>query len=166
MLEIRPQLLWLCWSLQNDSGCSPRTRSPRDGGCGRQVGQSLNNLGNLYRDQGKYGEAEDLLKRALAIREKALSPSHPFVAGFLTNLANVFRDPGKYGEAEELYKRALVIREQALGASHPEVAWDLNNMALLYEARGESGSALAYSRKATAAVLAHRAVRFLVIFIC
>ena len=47
-------------------------------------------------------------------------------------------------------------REQALGASHPDVAWGLNNMAILYEARGESGSALAYSRKATAAVLAHR----------
>src|SRR5262249_46594332 len=40
---------------------------------------------------------------------------------------------------------------------HPDVGWTLNNMAILYEARGESGSALAYSRKATAAVLAHRA---------
>ena len=78
------------------------------------------------------------------------------MASSLTNLANVYRDQGKYGEAEGLYKRALVIREKALGASHPEVAWGLNNMAILYEARGESGSALAYSRKATAAVLAHR----------
>ena len=68
----------------------------------------------------------------------------------------MYRDQGKYGEAEGLYKRALVIREKALGASHPDVAWGLNNMAILYEARGESGSALAYSRKATAAVLAHR----------
>src|SRR5262249_46741678 len=52
--------------------------------------------------------------------------------------------------------RALAIREQALGTGHPVVAQTLNNMAILYEARGESGSALAYSRKATAAVLAHR----------
>jgi CHAT domain-containing protein len=37
------------------------------------------------------------------------------------------------------------------------VARTLDNIAILYEARGESGSALAYSRKATAAILAHRA---------
>jgi kinesin light chain len=33
------------------------------------VGQTLNNLANLYRDQGKYIEAEELCKRALVIRE-------------------------------------------------------------------------------------------------
>ena len=66
------------------------------------------------------------------------------------------RAQGKYSEAEGLYKRALAIGEKALSASHPDVARGLNNMAILYEARGESGSALAYSRKATAAVLAHR----------
>jgi tetratricopeptide (TPR) repeat protein len=120
------------------------------------VGQSLNNFANVYRDQGKYAEAEGLFKRALTIREQALGPSHPFVATSLANLANVYRDHGSYDEAEGLYKRALAIAEQAVSASHPEVARALNNMAMLYEARGESGSALAYSRKATAAVLAHR----------
>ena len=120
------------------------------------VGQTLNNLANVYRGQGKNGEAEELFKRALAIREQTLGEGHPFVASSLANLANAYRDQGKYEEAEGVYKRALVIREKALGAGHPEVAWDLNNIAILYEARGESGSALAYSRKATAAVLAHR----------
>jgi tetratricopeptide (TPR) repeat protein len=36
------------------------------------VAQSLNNLGELYRIQGRYAEAEPLLKRALAIRERVL----------------------------------------------------------------------------------------------
>src|SRR5215471_3623589 len=121
------------------------------------VGRTFNNLALVYRDQGKYAEAEELLKRALVIREQALGASHPDVGQTLTNLANVYRDQGNYGEAEGLYKRALVIGEQALGASHPQVALGLNNMAILYEGRGESGSALAYSRKATAAILAHRA---------
>jgi tetratricopeptide (TPR) repeat protein len=123
-----------------------------------QVGQSLNNLANLYRDQGKYGEAEDLLKRALAIREKALGTSHPRVAVSLINLADVYRVQGRYDEAEGLYKRALAIGEQAFSATDAQVARGLNNMAMLYEARGESASALAYSRKATAAILDHRAV--------
>ena len=41
------------------------------------VATSLNNLAELYRDQGKYGEAEPLYQRALAIDEKALGPDHP-----------------------------------------------------------------------------------------
>jgi tetratricopeptide (TPR) repeat protein len=93
----------------------------------------------------------------LAIRETALGANHPDVAWTLNNLALVYADQSKHGEAEELYKRALAIREKALGANHLDVARTLNNMAVLYEGRGESGSALAYSRKATAAILAHRA---------
>src|SRR5262249_53289477 len=93
----------------------------------------------------------------MAIREKVLGASHARVGQTLNNLAIVYRRQGKYSEAEGLYKRALAINEQALGTSHPNVAWTLNNMAVLYEGRGESGSALAYSRKATAAILAHRA---------
>ena len=38
---------------------------------------SLNNLAELYRAQGRYGDAEPLHRRALAIREEALGPSIP-----------------------------------------------------------------------------------------
>ena len=93
------------------------------------MAQTLNNLAIVYRDQGKYSEAEGLYKRALVIREKALGASHPDVAQTLNNLAIVYRDQGKYGEAEGLLKRALAIREQALGANHPDVAQTLNNLA-------------------------------------
>jgi hypothetical protein len=34
-------------------------------------------LGDLYRAQGRYADAEPLYKRALAIFEKALGPDHP-----------------------------------------------------------------------------------------
>jgi tetratricopeptide (TPR) repeat protein len=36
---------------------------------------SLNTLGLMYDEQGKYAEAELLFKRSLAIREKALGPN-------------------------------------------------------------------------------------------
>ena len=83
------------------------------------MGQTLNNLANVYRAQGKYSEAEGLFKRALAIREKALGASHPDVGQTLHNLANLYLNQGKYSEAEGLYKRALVIREKALGVEPP-----------------------------------------------
>jgi hypothetical protein len=121
------------------------------------VASTLTNLALLYWMQGKYGDAEPLYKGTLVIREQTLGEGHPFVASSLTNLANLYRDQGRYGEAEKFYKRAGEIANQTVSASHPAVARRLNDMAMLYEARGESGSALAYSRKATAAVLAHRA---------
>ena len=98
---------------------------------------TLNDLALVYRDQGKYGEAEALFKRALTIREKALGASHPHVGQTLSNLGLVYRDQGKYVEAEELLKRALVTREQALGASHADVATTLNNLALVYRDQGK-----------------------------
>ncbi len=54
------------------------------------VAASLNNLAVLYRDQGKYTEAEPLYQRALAIWEKALGPEHPNVATSLNNLASLY----------------------------------------------------------------------------
>ena len=41
---------------------------------------ALNNLANLFRDQGDYAEARPLLECALAILEKARGPWHPDTA--------------------------------------------------------------------------------------
>jgi CHAT domain-containing protein len=85
----------------------------------------------LYDDQGKYAEAEPLYQRALSIREKALGPDHPDVAGVLSNLALLDLRQGKYAEAEPLIRQALSIDEKALGPDHPEVANALYSFAKL-----------------------------------
>ena len=54
------------------------------------VAAVLNNLAELYHDQGRYADAEPLYKRSLAIREKALGPDHPDVATSLNNLALLY----------------------------------------------------------------------------
>jgi CHAT domain-containing protein/Tfp pilus assembly protein PilF len=104
-----------------------RTRGPNH----LNVARSLNNLANLYHDQGYYAEAEPLHKRALAIREKALGPNHVEVAITLANLGNLYLERGRYAEAEQAYKRALAIREKALGANHSKVATLLLSLASL-----------------------------------
>ena len=96
-----------------------------------RLGISLSRLGNVYRAEKRYAEAEPLYRRALAILEKALAPEHPFVATPLNNLAELYRTQGRYAEAEPLYKRALAIREKALGPKHPHVAQSLENYAKL-----------------------------------
>jgi tetratricopeptide (TPR) repeat protein len=118
---------------------------------------SLIGLASVYRSQGKYADAEGLLHRALAIREKALGSSHPNVANPLMGLADVYQSQGKYADAAALYQRALAIKEKALGANHPDVASALNSLAWLQVVTGHPEQALSYSRKATAAVVAHTA---------
>ncbi len=74
------------------------------------MAQSLNNLAELYRAQGKYAGAEPLYKRALAIWEKALGPDHPHVAQSLENYAVLLRKTGRGDEAAKMEARAKAIR--------------------------------------------------------
>ncbi len=75
-----------------------------------QLGTTLNNLAELYRDQGKYAEAVPLYKRSLEITEKALGPEHPTVATSLENYAMLLRKTNRDAEAAKLEARAKAIR--------------------------------------------------------
>lgn len=101
-----------------------------------EVGYSLNALAGLYRDYGRYEQAEPLHLRALEIKEKVLGPDHPDTAISLNNLASLYYHQGRYTEAEPLHLRALEIREKALGPDHPVTATSLGNLASLYDEQG------------------------------
>jgi tetratricopeptide (TPR) repeat protein len=63
------------------------------------VADTFNNLANVYQFQGKYAEAEGLLKRALAIYEQALGANHLTVTWpRSSNLALVYESQGKHAE--------------------------------------------------------------------
>ena len=100
------------------------------------VALSLNNLAELYRNQGRYDQAEPLLQRSLAIREKALGKNHPDIAQSLNNLAALYYSQGHYNQAEPHLQRSLAIHEKTLGENHPLVASSLNNLAELYRNQG------------------------------
>jgi tetratricopeptide (TPR) repeat protein len=89
-------------------------------------------------------EAEQLYRRALAIKERSLGPEHPDVAMTLNNLAVLHKAVGKYAEAKPLNQRALTIFEAALGPTHPKVITCRQNYAQLLREM---------SRQAEAAVL-------------
>jgi CHAT domain-containing protein/tetratricopeptide (TPR) repeat protein len=92
---------------------------------------ALSDLALVQKVQGKFSEAADLFRRALAIKERTRGPSDPIVVVTLNNLGNVYEAQGKYAEAAELLQRALAIEEDALGPNHPEVARTLNNLAVV-----------------------------------
>jgi CHAT domain-containing protein/tetratricopeptide (TPR) repeat protein len=113
-----------------------------------EVATAVNSLGYLYYSQGRYAEAEPLLKRALAILEKTLGPEHPKVATSLDNIAALYRAQGRDAEAEPLLKRALAVREKTLGDEHPAVGQSLNNLAELYRVQGRYADAEPLYRRA------------------
>ena len=112
------------------------------------MSQSLNNLAELYKSQARYAEAEPLMKRALAIKEKTLGADHPEVALCLNNLGELYRMEGRYAEAEPLLVRALESREKSLGATHPSVAQSLNSLGALFEGQGRYAEAEPYYARA------------------
>jgi tetratricopeptide (TPR) repeat protein len=99
----------------------------------------------LYKNQGRYAEAEPLYRHGLAIREKAPGPEHPDVGNSLTNLGLLYLAQNRYAEAEPLYKRGLAIREKTLGSEHPDVATSLTNLAALNHAQAPGPKCLAHA---------------------
>jgi len=79
------------------------------------VGRSLNNLAMLYQSQGRYSEAETLLKRAIAIKQMTLRSEHPSVALSNVNLGSIIKSDGRIDEAEPYLKRGLEVSKATLG---------------------------------------------------
>jgi tetratricopeptide (TPR) repeat protein len=77
--------------------------------------ETVNNLGVLYKDQGKLANAEEMYERALRGKETALGPDHPSTLDTVNNLGVLYKDQGKLADAEEMYERALRGYKKALG---------------------------------------------------
>jgi tetratricopeptide (TPR) repeat protein len=97
---------------------------------------SLNSLGILYFQQGRYAIAEPIFEKGLQLTREMLGDRHPDVATSLNNLAGLYDSQGRYEEAEPLYLEAMQLRRELLGDRHPDVATSLNNLAALYDSQG------------------------------
>jgi len=99
--------------------------------------------------KARFGDAEPLYRRALAIDGKSYGPDHPNVAVHLNNLALLLEATNRASDVDPLYRRALTIDETSYGSDHPEVA-DLNNLAGLLEATNRVSEAEPLYRRALA----------------
>jgi len=102
---------------------------------------TVNNLGLLYTNQGKLGEAEKIYQRALEGYEKALRRDHTSTLSTVNNLGLLYADQGKLGEAEKMYQRALEGYEKALrpelAASYIPALNTVYNLGLLFASQGD-----------------------------
>jgi CHAT domain-containing protein len=97
-----------------------------------------NNKAMLYQNVGRYNEAIELMKKAIATQEaafkKALKRSKNSFDGrrFQTNLAFMYQMAGKYPEAETVFLEMKKSYEKNIAAGNPDYAALLNQLALLY----------------------------------
>src|SRR5712692_650598 len=98
-------------------------------------------LAALLDGQGKFAEAEQLYRRALAIFKRTYGSEHYELAVNFNNLAAIQHKKGHAVEAERLYQRALRIKEKLLGRNYPDVAMTVSILAMCCQAQGKIGRA-------------------------
>jgi len=97
----------------------------------------INNLGVLYKNQGKYELAEQLYVELMGARRATLGDQHPKTLNSISNLGLLYSEQGKHDLAEQLYLEALGARRATLGDKHPHTLTSINNLGLLYTHQGK-----------------------------
>jgi serine/threonine protein kinase/Flp pilus assembly protein TadD len=90
-----------------------------------------NTLGEVYRELGLSGNAEEFHSDSRALQAKISGGKLADAALSLNDLAVVLRDEGRLAEAESLHRQALALRRKIYGNNHADVAVSLNNLALV-----------------------------------
>jgi tetratricopeptide (TPR) repeat protein len=120
--------------------------------CAQNPGDSdvsrLNNLGVEAHAQGRYLEAINFLREALANAEARLASDHPAVATTLSNLAGSEIALGRLADAEEHLTRAVESTRRTLGQSDPQTAKRLSILGYLYTRKGHHAEAERLYRQA------------------
>ncbi len=88
----------------------------------------LNNLANYYSDNGRLGDAEKLLWKAVDADDLQPAPYY--------NLGNLLRDRKDYAGAAELYKKSIIVDKHFL--------FSYTNLAAIYVQQGNLPGALEY----------------------
>lgn len=102
----------------------------------------LNNLGVIAAERRRPADAEEMLVRALHIRESRLGPEHPLVANTLLSLSSVYLDQKRFFEADLTCRRSLDMMQRFLPPSHPDVIKAQVGLALIARRSGNPKGAL------------------------
>jgi TPR repeat protein len=115
------------------------------------VANSLSDLADMLRWEGRLEEAETTGRDALAMRRRLLRPGHLDIAksldilGFILwtqgNYADIRGEPlaaqAKYAESEPLLNEALAIQRKAMGNESLDVAQSLDWLSFVLEGEGK-----------------------------
>lgn len=100
---------------------------------------TLQNLGIVLEELGRYDDAILRHERALGILGRLLGEQHPHTARVRDNLGTAQLRAGKMEDAVANFRRALEVRRTVHGAVHPSIA--MSNMHLAHAALGQDDPA-------------------------
>jgi tetratricopeptide (TPR) repeat protein len=103
--------------------------------------ETINEIAEVFVDEGKYREAEPLFLRVLEARRRALGDRDPATLATMNALGAVYANEGRYADAEPLYRQVLQVRRQLLGEKHPDTLLSMNNLARLVMDQGRYAEA-------------------------
>ncbi len=89
-------------------------------------------LGNMYRQDGHYDEAQKMLEEVLAIERKVMAMDNIDIAVTMRNLALIHADQANFKEAEQLLRDSMQMIEEQTGQDHPERAAAASALAHVY----------------------------------
>jgi serine/threonine protein kinase/tetratricopeptide (TPR) repeat protein len=112
----------------------------------------FNDRGLLAEVEGRYQDAVDAQRQAVALKEKILGREHPDVATSLENWATALVKQNRISEALEVSTRAVRITEKSLGSSHPDASYVFVTHAEILNAAGRFTEADGLARSALDAV--------------
>ena len=94
-------------------------------------------LAKIYVDQGKYGQAEELYRKALKANVEAHHETHVDSLTIKSNLALLLRDQGKYDEAETYFRETLEGSKLERDMDHPDTLHSMSNLATVLTRQGK-----------------------------
>jgi tetratricopeptide (TPR) repeat protein len=101
----------------------------------------LFNVGEYFRQTGKFVEAEKMFQQTLELKKAAPGTDHPSTLSSMNNLAIVYDQQGKYAEAETLQQQTLELKKAVLGVDHPSTLDSMNNLAIVFQQQGKYAEA-------------------------
>lgn len=112
-----------------------------------EIADSMNNLGEIYRLEGRYWEARNLTMAAVRALEHA-DPASPDMPIFLNNWAGLERDLHHPEIAEPLLRRAWTLAEVSSGPASRPVAIVLNSLGQVVADKRDFANAAPLYRRA------------------
>ncbi len=107
------------------------------------LARDLNRLGELYREQGRYAQAQACFEESLALRQRLLGEEHRDTRISRANLGGMLRETGKLPEASFLHELLYEDCHRLLGPDHPDTLAARAALAATLAALGEYDRALA-----------------------
>jgi len=106
-------------------------------------------LVDLYRDQGRFKEAERLCIRVLGSSRSGCSKVAP--GRIQVCLGEIYRKQGRFAAAEQAFRAALADRRATFGDRHPKTVQVFPRLADVCRIMGRNGEAEDLSRQAVVA---------------